>query len=75
MVGICVKDLVWIAVPPMVRPFLPQTGAIQIRRCNPIERESGDGEEELQHEQGYDYFWGPPLPWDGSEEGGHLHFE
>lgn len=43
VVGDCVDELIGITVPPVIGPLLPETRAVEIRRRDAKERESGDG--------------------------------
>ena len=43
-----IDQLIRVAVPSMVRPFLPQLGAVQIWCCNAIQSESCDGDSQFE---------------------------
>ncbi len=62
-----------VAVPSMVRPFLPQLGAIQIWCCNAIQSQSCDGDGQFEREATDQRFWSSPLPLEGMEAGRYPH--
>ena len=68
-----IEQLIRVAVPSVIRPFLPQPGAIQVRRCNAIERKSGDAEGQFEGKESDERFRSSPLPWDGVEARRYPH--
>lgn len=60
VVGICVEDLIRVAVEAIVGAGLPKLRAVEIRVRDTEKGESGDGEAELENEQNEDAFGRPP---------------
>ena len=67
VVGLGVDEVIGVAVPAMLVPFLPEASAIQIRLCDPKEGERCDGEKELNQEENPERPRCLPFPWDGGE--------
>ena len=67
VVGIGVEQLVWVAVPSMVTPLLPEPRAIQIRLGDTEKGERSDGERKLEEEEDAKCLWSLPFLWHSGE--------
>jgi len=67
VVCVCVNHLVWVAIPSMIRAFLPESGAIKVWLSNAKESESSDAERKLKDEEAYEDFWCAPFSRNGGE--------